>query len=102
MNKLEEGTDPKIAAQRNQKIYQLGKELKDFSTKQTALNDSPPKGLEVDFVLPLSQQEEEQQQQRGQPPTKSELEIVVELENQVPRKNLVSQKVSLVLRYLQS
>ena len=101
MNKLEEGTDPKIAAQRNQKIYQLGKELKDFSTKQTALNDSPPKGLEVDFVLPLSQLEE-QQQQRGQPPTKSELEIVVELENQVPRKNLVSQKVSLVLRYLQS
>ena len=34
--------------------------------------------------------------------TEAELEIVVELGNLVPRKNLVSQKVSLVLRYLQS
>ena len=35
MNKLEEGTDPKMTAQRNQKIYQLGigKELKNFSTR---------------------------------------------------------------------
>ena len=31
-----------------------------------------------------------------------ELEIVVELGNLVPRKNLVSQKVFLILRYLQS
>ena len=33
---------------------------------------------------------------------KAELEIVVELGNLVPRKNLVSQKVFLILRYLQS
>ena len=32
----------------------------------------------------------------------AELEIVVELGNLVPRKNLVSQKVFLILRYLQS
>ena len=32
----------------------------------------------------------------------AELEIVVELGNLVPRKNLVLQKVFLILRYLQS